>query len=261
MTHSVLSLDPSHRNLAHIEEIDATRPLRWLRDGWRDLRRAPAASIGYGALFVIASYLITLSLAFNQAYYLLLPLLGGFFLVAPALGMGLYEISRRLGRGETPTFRDAVGALGFNRFNVTTLGAFLLVIYVAWIMVGMLIFAAFGAGVTPSLGNALAYLFTLENLPMLAIGSLVGGIFALCVFALTAVAVPMLLDRSDLSVMSAMQISVMTCLYNWRPMLLWAVLITAFVIAGFCTLYVGLVIGFPLLGHATWHAYRDTVFR
>lgn len=259
MTHAVSSLDPSHRDLAHIEEISAAHPWRWLRAGWRDLRQAPAASVGYGALFVIASYLMTLIVVFNQAFYLLVPLLGGFFLVAPALGMGLYEISRRLERGETPTLGQAIAAIGFNRFNVTTMGAFLLVLFAAWIMAAVLIFAGLSAGVTPALDNAFGYLFSTDNLPLLAVGLAVGGLFALVAFAVTAVSVPLLLDRDDVSVISAMQISVMTCLYNWRPLLLWAALIAVCIIAGFLTLYVGLAIGFPLVGHATWHAYRDMV--
>lgn len=261
MPHSVLSYDPSHRNLAHIEEITAGHPLRWLRAGWRDLRRAPAASIGYGVLFVIISYLITLSLVYNQMFYLLLPLFGGFFLVAPALGMGLYEISRRLEAGEMPTLGQAISAVFTNRFNVATLGAFLVVILMLWIMAAVLIFAFFSAGITPSFDNALGYLLSVENLPMLAVGSMVGGAFALFVFAVTSVSVPMLLDRGDVNVIGAMQISWEACVYNWRPMLIWACLIVAVMLAGFATLYIGLAIGFPVIGHATWHAYRDMVKR
>ena len=92
---------------------------------------------------------------------------------------------------------------------------------------------------------------------MLAVGTAVGVLFALAVFALSAISAPMLVDRDDIDALSAMQTSVAACLYNWRPMLLWAVLIALVIVAGFCTLYVGLAIGFPLIGHATWHAYRD----
>jgi uncharacterized membrane protein len=91
-----------------------------------------------------------------------------------------------------------------------------------------------------------------QNLPMLAVGTAVGAIFAL-----SAVSAPMLVDRGDIDALSAMQTSVAACLYNWRPMLLWAMLIALVIVAGFCTLYVGLAIGFPLIGHATWHAYRN----
>jgi uncharacterized membrane protein len=212
-------------------------------------------------LFVVASYLITLGVILNQWFYLLLPLLSGFFLVAPALGLGLYEISRRLERGEQPNLGQALSAIVSNRFYVGTMGAFVTVALLAWVMCANLIFVGLASGVSPSFGNALGYLFSLQNLPMLAVGTAVGGCFALAVFAMTAVALPMLLDREDVDTLSAMQISVAACLSNWRPMLLWAVLIARIIVAGFCTLYVGLVMGFPLVGHAAWHAYRDLVRR
>mgnify|MGYP001440677648 CR=1 FL=1 len=261
MSHFVLSLGPTHPPLAQVQDITMAHPLRWLAAGWSDVRRAPAASIGYGTLFVVLSYLITLTLVLNQWFYLLLPLLSGFFLVAPALGLGLYDISRRLERGEQPTLGQALSAIASNRFYVSTLGAFVTVALLAWILCANLIFAGLSSGVSPSLGNALGYLFSLQNLPMLAVGTAVGACFALAIFAMTAISVPMLLDRDDIDTLSAMQASVAACLHNWRPMLLWAVLITTVIGAGFLTLYVGLALGFPLVGHATWHAYRDLVRR
>jgi uncharacterized membrane protein len=42
-------------------------------------------------------------------------------------------------------------------------------------------------------------------------------------------------------------------------MVLWAFLIALFIAVGIGTLYVGLIVTFPLVGHATWHAYRDLV--
>lgn len=261
MSHHILSLDPTHHTLADVGDVTTEHPYRWLAAGWNDLRSAPAASIGYGLLFMIASYLVTVAVVLNQWFYLLLPLLVGFFLVAPALGSGLYEISRRLERGEQPTLAQALMAIRSNPFHITTMGAFLAVVLLAWITTANLIFVGLAGGITPSFENALGFLFSVQNLPMLAVGTIVGGIFALAVFALSAVSAPMLLDRDDVDALSAMQISVAACLYNWRPMLLWAVLIALVIVAGFCTLYVGLVIGFPLIGHATWHAYRDLICR
>jgi uncharacterized membrane protein len=259
MTHNILSLDTSPRTLAHVEEVASGQPWRWLAAGWRDLRRAPGPSLGYGLLFVVASYLITLAVILNQLFYLLLPLATGFFLIAPALGIGLYEVSRALEQGETPTFRGALRAILANGFNVTTMGAFLAVIFLAWILVANLIFAGLSSGITPTLPHAVQYLLSAQNLPMLIVGSVVGAVFALIVFALSAVSVPMLLDRPDVALPSAMQVSAAACLYNWRPMLLWAALIGISIFAGFLTLYVGLALAFPLIGHATWHAYRDLV--
>ncbi|MGE5154884.1 MAG: DUF2189 domain-containing protein [Bdellovibrio bacteriovorus] len=261
MSHLILGFAPKHPILAHVEDIPLDQPVRWLAAGWKDLRRAPAASLGYGMLFVIASYLITLAVVVNQWFYLLLPLLGGFFLVAPALGLGLYEISRRLEQGQEPTLAQVLSAVFFNRFQIATLGAFLTVVLLAWIMVANLTLVGLASGITPSFDQALGYLFSLQYLPMLAVGTGVGALFALVVFGLCAISVPMLLDRDDVDALSAMQTSVAACLYNWRPMLLWALVIAAVILAGFFTLYVGLAIGFPVIGHATWHAYRDLVRR
>jgi uncharacterized membrane protein len=261
MSHFVLSLGLTHRPLAQVQDITTEHPYRWLAADWKDLRSAPAASIGYGVLFVIASYLITLGVILNQWFFLFLPLLSGLFLVAQALGLGLYEISRRLERGEQPNLGQALSAIASNRYHISTMGALVTVALLAWIMCANPIFAGLASGVSPSFGNALAYLFSVQNPPMLAVGTAVGGGFALAVFVMTAVSVPMLLDREDVDTLSAMQTSVAACLSNWRPMLLWAALIALVIVAGFCTLYVGLVMAFPLIGHATWHAYRDLVRR
>ena len=41
--------------------------------------------------------------------------------------------------------------------------------------------------------------------------------------------------------------------------MLWASLIAMFVGVGIFTFYLGLLVTMPLVGHATWHAYRDLV--
>lgn len=259
MTHSISSVAPAHRRLANVEDVSLAHPFRWIRAGWRDLRRAPAASIGYGTLFTIASYLITLWVVVTPTFFLFLPLLFGFFLVAPALAVGPYEISRRLEMGEKPSFDDAIGAVWSSRFRMTALGALMVLVLLAWVGAAGAIFAGTGDGLSPSIGHALGVLLSWANLPLLLVGAAVGALFALVVFLLTAVAAPMLLDRDDVSVFEAMQTSLAVSLYNWRPMLIWAALIAVCIVGGFLTLYVGLAIGFPVIGHATWHAYRDLV--
>jgi uncharacterized membrane protein len=259
MTHLILSLDPAHRRLAQVTEVAPAYPFRWLRAGWQDLRRAPAASIGYGTLFVVASYLLTLWIVVNPTFYLFLPLLFGFFLVAPALAVGTYEISRRLERGEQPHLGHALAAAVRCGFRMTILGSLMVLVLIAWVASAGAIFAGLGEGLTPSLLSALSYLYSPDNAPVLAVGAMVGAFFALLVFLLSAVSAPMLLDRADVSVFDAMQISLAACLHNWLPMLVWAALIAICIAGGFLTLYVGLAIGFPVIGHATWHAYRDLV--
>ncbi len=259
MSHTILSSYSDHRKLAQVEDITTEQPWRWLAAGWQDMRRTPATSIGYGVLITIVSYLLTISMVMAGLFYLVPVMLGGFFLVAPALGLGLYEVSRRQENGEPANFMHALGAIRRHSFQVSTMGAAMVVCFIAWFLCANLIFALMSGGITPTVENALPYLLSLENLPMLAVGTLVGAVFALIVFALCAVSVPMLLDRDEMNVMSAMHVSFEAFRFNIEPMLLWAGIIVMVILGGFFTLYVGLAIGFPVLAHASWHAYRDLV--
>jgi uncharacterized membrane protein len=247
------------RKLAQVEDITTEQPWIWLAAGWRDMKRTPATSIGYGVLITIVSYLLTLGTVATGMLYLIPVLLGGFFLVAPALGLGLYEVSRRLEKGESGNFLHALKAIGRHSFAVSTMGAAMVVCFVAWFLAANLTFMVMNSGITPTAENILPYLFSVENMPMLAVGTLIGAVFALGVFALSVVSVPMLLDRDDVDVMSAMRVSYEACRFNMVPMLLWAGIIVMVILGGFFTLYVGLAIGFPVLAHASWHAYRDVV--
>ncbi|MCW8907090.1 MAG: DUF2189 domain-containing protein [Sedimenticola sp.] len=259
MSHTVLSTYSDQRKLALVEDITTEHPWRWLAAGWRDLRRTPATSIGYGVLITIASYLITLSTVYAGLFYLVPILLGGFFLVAPALALGLFEVGRRLETGESVNILHALGSIARHSFRISTMGAAMVVCFIAWFLAASLVFMLMSSGITPTLENALPYLFSVENMPMLAVGTLVGALFALGVFSITVVSVQMLLDRDDVDVFSAMRVSFQAFRYNLEPMLLWAGLIVLVILGGFFTLYVGLAIGFPLVAHASWHAYRDLI--
>lgn len=259
MSHTILSTYSDHRKLAQVEDITTDHPWRWLVAGWQDLKRTPATSIGYGVLITIASYLLTLGTVATGMFYLLPILLGGFFLVAPALGLGLYEVSRRVENGEPANFMHALRAIGKHSFAISTMGAAMAVCFIAWFLAASLIFMLMNSGITPTMENVIPYLFSLENMPMLAVGTLVGAMFALAVFSFSVVSVPMLLDREDVDVMSAMRVSFEAFRFNLVPMLVWAGLIVLVIVGGFFTLYVGLAIGFPVVAHASWHAYRDVV--
>jgi len=89
---------------------------------------------------------------------------------------------------------------------------------------------------------------------------LVGAFFAACAFCVSAITIPMLIDR-PVDGFTAARTSARAVVYNWLPMLLWAALLVVIVGAGLMTFYVGLFLAVPLAGHATWHAYRDLVPR
>ena len=68
----------------------------------------------------------------------------------------------------------------------------------------------------------------------------------------------MLLER-DIGAAAAIATSIRATLVNWRVMTGWAALILMFTAAGIVTGCLGLIITMPLIGHASWHAYRDLV--
>jgi uncharacterized membrane protein len=253
---------PLHRTASGpvIRELTLEQPWSWLARGWADLWRRPGLSLSYGLAVVLASYLLTFCLFQFDVLPLLLPLAAGFMLVGPMLAVGLYEMSRRYETGEPVNAGAVIFVATRSPAQLAFLGALLTLILMAWWRIATLLFALFfGAQGFPPLEAWVGILlFTVDGLVFLAVGSLVGGILAVAVFAVSAIAVPMLMVR-ETDAVTAMINSARAVMENPWPMLLWAWLIAMLTGFGIVTLYAGLAITFPLVGHATWHAYRDIV--
>jgi uncharacterized membrane protein len=242
-----------------VRRASVEEPWIWLTAGWRDLSRAPLVSLTYGAAFVIVSFLLTLGLWLFGWFYLVLPLAAGFMLVGPVIAVGLYDVSRRLEQGRTVTLADTLAAWRTHRGPIATMGLLLMLFLLAWIWLAFLIFALFFGPAPPSWEHLVTtLLFTTDGIPFLIVGLAVGGVLATFVFSMTAVAIPALLDR-DVGVLSAMLTSFAAVLRNWRLMIGWGALIVVFTAAGLVTFYLGLAVTLPLVGHASWHAYRGLV--
>lgn len=234
------------------------RPWAWLAAGWRDFARAPAVGLAYGFGIVAASWLVVLALHRYDMAFLVLPATAGFFLMAPLLAAGIYEISRRLEQGGRVDLGAALlvwrapGQLGL-------MGVVLLLLHLAWIRVALLLFPLFFPGKSTALPDlAQLLLFSPQSLPFLVTGTIIGLAFAVVAFAIAAISIPMLIDR-EVDVVTAIATSVLAVMRHRRAMALWAGLIVVFTAAGLATLFVGLALVVPLVGHATWHAYRDLV--
>lgn len=240
-----------------IREVGLAAPLRWLAAGWRDMRLAGTASIFYGACFAGAGWL--LHWVFAEAYALFAGLVTGFLLLAPFLAMGLYDLSRRIERGQVPRLAHSLAAWRPNLANVSLLAGVLAVVLLLWARASMVIFALFfDAPGLPTFAGIVRSVLTLEQPGFAAIYFGVGGLFALFVFAISVVAVPLMLDRNMDAVTAAIA-SIGACARNPRTMLLWALCIVLLAAVGIATAFAGLVVAMPVLGHATWHAYRDLV--
>ena len=253
----------AHRGLrtdpVAIRRISLEQPWIWLAAGWRDMWRVPVVSLTYGGLFFAVSAALTAGLVHADLLYLLPPLAAGFMLVGPMLAVGCYEASRRLEAGEPIRLIDVTFVYTRAPAQLAFVGALLSLFFLAWIRTAMLIFAVFYGMEAPPMPELVsAFLFTYKGLSFLAVGTAVGAVLAFVAFAVSAISVPLLM-RHDTDAVTAMAKSVEAVRRNVRPMMLWAWLIALLTVCGLASLYVGLIVTFPLVGHATWHAYRSLV--
>lgn len=241
-----------------IRLVPTTAPLEWLRAGWEDLRAAPAASIGYGTIFVAIGFALTAGLSSLEMLYLITPLIAGFLLIAPLLAVGLYDMSRRLEQGEEARFWAAVFAWRGNSFHILTAGLVLMLFLMIWVRIAALIFALVFPYTNMSLTALGAALWSADGAVFLSLGTAVGAVFAAVAFVAAAVSLPLMLDRKT-DVFTAVLVSALAVFANPRAMALWAGLIVTITALGLVTGFVGIAITLPLIGHATWHAYRALV--
>ena len=222
--------------------------------------RPTRAWIDWAAGSSAAAVLLAIGLSRTGWLSLMLALGCGFLLVGPLLAAGLYEASRRLERGEQPTIGQAIAAGPNARGQIGFFGFVLFLILFAWINVALLLFMLFFGDRTPPPPEFFVrdLLFTLPGLSLLVFGTLVGAVLAAIVFSISAVSVPLLMVE-NIDAVSAALASLKAVQVNTQAMALWAVLIAALMALGLVTLGIGLIVVFPWIGHATWHAYRDMI--
>ncbi|WFL78201.1 DUF2189 domain-containing protein [Altererythrobacter arenosus] len=225
--------------------------------GWRDFRAAPLYGLFFAAIFAAAG--IGLSYYFYNRGELawLIAAAAGFPLLAPFAAAGLYEVSRRRLSGDSIGWGPVLGAVKAGDGQLPVMGVIAFVIFAFWVILAHTVFGVFlgqsGLGATP-----LQTLLTPAGLGMLGVGSAIGGIVALFLFAITVVSLPMLIDR-EVDFITAIIVSVRVVQLNTFLMLSWAVIIALLAFAAMAPAFVGLLVVLPLLGHATFHLYRRAV--
>lgn len=251
-----------------IRHLTTDQPWHWLRRGWVDLRRHPVLAIGYGLLIAVLYAIIVLLALVPEAYNVGIQLIAGFVFLAPIFALGFYGISKRDEQGEPVRLRDLWRAWRSNPNGVLGVGVIMVLLFLTWFMISMQT-TAFLAESTAELAlfiggaeNFQAFteaLMTRLSIPMILAYLLVGLVAALVAFGFAVVSIPMLMDNPEADAITAVVTSWKAVMANWRPMLLWAVMIAVITGIGFALFYVGLAVTMPLLGFASWHAYRDTL--
>lgn len=232
-------------------KLTFSAPFRWLKEGWQDFRRAPWHSLTYGAIFAGVAWMLIYFSWFYENYFLV-GLLFSFLLVGPMLAFGLYDISQQLERKHKPTFsherRRAFQEMGHELMLALLLGTVFLIMFIL-------------ASMVMNIGTALGPSEVLAVVPLSStVSLLITAMFAFLFFCAGTFALPMILDQNA-SAMTAMITSLNAVWHNKSVLALWVLLILALTAVGIATALAGFVFIVPVLGYATWHAYRETIVK
>jgi uncharacterized membrane protein len=230
-------------------------PLRWLALGLRDFRRAPGIGLFYGAVFMVMGW--TLAKVYENAPAYTLALSAGFLLMGPFLCLGLYRVSQRLESGEKPDFGDSLLAWDTRTAQLGIFGFVLLVLEMLWGRATLVIFAVSFDGMPDFKGSLLALLDP-ANLGFIFAWLAVGAVFAGLIFAVSVVAMPLILDRQTDAITAGLT-SLRLVLTQTGVMLWWGGLIAVITVLSLLPWFLGLLLTGPVIGHASWHAYRAAV--
>lgn len=239
-----------------IRGVPASQAMVWLRAGWDDLKHTGFTSYGHGVLIAVLGAILLMMA--SSHLYLVAAAVTGYLLVGPLMTSGPCELSRRRAANEALGFDDSLDAMNRNPEGLLHFGAVLATIAVVWSVASGVILESLPHQ-SLSLNGVLWGSFTdaVSRAQLIAYASS-GAVFAIIVFTLSVVAIPLIIDRHATAA-EAMWASIRCTLRNLPAMLVWSALIVGLTAFGFLTMLLGMIVVAPLLGHATWHAYRDLI--
>jgi uncharacterized membrane protein len=254
-----MSLVSGGNQTLHLEvmSVPVYRPLEWLKGGWLDMRRHWGTSLGYGALIVALGW--TLLVFCGTHPYFIAAAISGFLLVGPLMSAGLCEMSRRYSLGQSADFDDSLEGFVRNAPALLEFGVILAICAAVWFGVSALVLGTVFHIAAPDIRETLyrGFLDSTNRSQVLAY-IVIGGVLATAVFSVSVVAIPLMIDRHA-SAGQAMRASAAAVVRNIPAMIFWSASILVLTVIGYAPLLTGLLIIAPLLGHATWHAYKGMI--
>jgi uncharacterized membrane protein len=246
---------PVVRKIGVIDIADA------LKLGLADFSDKPSHYVFLCLMYPIAGVFLAVWSSGANLVPLLYPLMSGFALLGPIAALGLYEISRRREQGLDSSWHHAFQVLISPALpSIITVGFMLFVLFIAWLVVAQGIYTTnFGATAFVSISALLTdVLTTPQGLSLMFWGNLAGFVFAVIVLAMTVVTFPLLLDR-NVGASVAIDASLRATLANPGPVALWGLIVAALLVIGTISIFIGLAVIMPVLGHSTWHFYRKLI--
>ena len=253
--------------LPRIRTITLAHPMDWLLRAWRDIARCGWVSFAHGLVLSLGG-LVIVALAYDR-FWLLAGAFSGFLVVAPILATSLYALSRAIERGEKVGFHVVWKtwlSWQYGHFNkwgndywcLVQFGVLLGLAGTGWVLTSAALITLMTPTNIATPFEFVQHIILARNGFLFELWLALGGLLAAPIFASTAIAVPLLLDRR-VTLFQAVLTSWRAVLTNPLPMAFWAALIMGFTLLGLGSALLGLIAVVPMLGHASWHAYRDLV--
>jgi uncharacterized membrane protein len=249
---------PDHPTIRTITISDL---LDSLARGWADFSAMPTHALFLCLIYpVVAIFVAGVTMGYN-ILPLAYPIMAGFALLGPIVAIGLYEMSRRREAGLEADPSHAFDVLHSPSLPaIGALGLLLLAVFLTWIGIAQQIYQSlFGYLPPASLPQFISNVLTTpEGWQLIIIGNVVGFVFAVISFALSAISFPLLLDR-DVGLAEAIMTSLRAIGKNPITMVAWGLIVAGLLLLGSLPFFIGLAVVIPVLGHATWHLYRKLV--
>lgn len=257
MDNNTLPLPPSPP--PDIARVTMAEILASLKAGVWDFQTAPAFGLFFSSFYVLAG--VAMLWLGAGTFFWTLAFALGFPLVAPFAAVGLYEVSRRIEADEPLSWEAVLGVVWEERRRqIPWVGAVLALVFLFWSFFAHMTFAMFfGFSTLTNVSTSWDIYLTPNGLTMLAVQAVVGAGVAFLTFGLTAVSLPLLVDK-EFDFVTAMLISLDTVGRNKVAMGAWAVIVAVSLFVAMLPAFLGLLIALPVLGHATWHIYRRALY-